>query len=69
MVERDVVLMSTATKRSDWPMGVIVRIDLDDEGMAWRALVRLQPTQRGKIRLFERAIHDLVLILDPEEPY
>ena len=63
----DVVLMSNGATRSNWPLGIIVDVSSDDEGLVRSVDVRLKRSDGGKIRIFNRAIHDLVLILDPTE--
>ena len=63
MVEKDVVLVRENSHRNEWPLAVVERVLPSSDGMVRKVFLRLKPTESGVVRIVERSVHDLVLLV------
>ena len=61
--EGDVVLIKQHTPRNQWPMAVVHRTHKSQDGLIRSATLRLPPLKQGTLRLRDRPIHSLVVLV------
>ena len=59
----DVVLIKETAPRNYWPMGIVQQASPGADGLVRKVVVKCKPSPNGKARSFERAIHDLVVLV------
>ena len=63
MSEGDVVLIRENSHRNQWPLGLIIKSITGSDSLVRRVMIRMKPSDQGAIRIVERAIHDVVLLV------
>ena len=61
--EGDVVVIKDVTSRNKWPMGLVSKTIISEDGLVRRAILRVHSTSSKKPQYRERAVHDLVLLV------
>ena len=62
----DIVLVKSASKRNDWPLGRIVEVRPSSDGLVRRILVKVC-VNGGPPKLLERSVRDTVLVVSNSE--
>ena len=59
----DVVIIRENSPRCQWPLAIVEKTLPSSDGLVRKVLLHLKPTETGLKRLFERAVHDTVLLV------